>query len=114
MGCCPLLSVTVRYCPSLSVIGRRHVGELAALVPDARFEDAFGAGKDALPALLDSSAVTLGKLLAVAPPGTLDPTPLLYTDTMHGCAGLLALGAVANAAMSPVHPSHHMKPGDEA
>jgi hypothetical protein len=48
--------------------------------------------------------------MAIAPPGTLDPTPLLYADTMYGCAGLLAVGAIANAAMRPVDPSHHMKP----
>ena len=41
---------------------------------------------------------------------TIDPTPLVYSDTMYGCAGLLALGFIANAAIRPVHPSHHMPP----
>jgi hypothetical protein len=28
---------------------------------------------------------------------------------MYTCAATLAVGLVANAAMRPVHPSHHMK-----
>ena len=75
-----------------------------------QFEATFGAGKDLLPSLVDSNTVTISKLMAIAPPGTLDPTPLLYADTMYGCAGLLAVGALANFAMRPVDPSHHMKP----
>lgn len=86
----------------------RHITDLSATIPDEAFEASFGASKEMLPQLIDSSAVTIGKLIAIAPHGTLDPTPLLYTDTMYGCAGLLCVGAVANALIRPVHPSHHM------
>ena len=33
---------------------------------------------------------------------------MLYTDVMHSCAGLLAVGFLANAAVRPVNPKYHM------
>ncbi len=44
----------------------------------------------------------------VVPPGTVDPTPTLYNTTMYSMAGLLAVAALCNAAMHPVHARHHM------
>ena len=85
------------------------ITDLSERVDERAFEAAFGAGKESLSALVDSSTVSIGKLMELAPPGTPDPTPLLYADTMHACAGLLAVGFVANAAVRPVHPRHHMK-----
>ena len=81
---------------------------LAASCDEAAFVSAFGEPTTNLAALVKSNTVTLPLLLHIAPPGTPDPTPLLYTDTMYGCASLLALGFVANAAVRPVHASHHM------
>jgi hypothetical protein len=88
----------------------RAIEELADLVDSHQFEESFGASKELLPALVESNAVTIRKLMELAPPGTLDPTPLLYTETMYGCAGLLGIGFVANALIRPVHHSHHMPP----
>ncbi len=51
--------------------------------------------------------------MAISPPDTLDPTPMLYSDVMHSCAGLLAVGFLANAAVRPVHPKFHMAEPEE-
>jgi acetylglutamate kinase len=52
--------------------------------------------------------VTIAKLMEIAPPGTVDPTPSLYNVTMVLMAALLAIALVANALMAPVDAKHHM------
>ena len=52
--------------------------------------------------------------MAIAPPGTLDPTSSLYNTTMYLMAALLAIALVCNALMRPVDQRHLMdreKPG---
>jgi hypothetical protein len=60
------------------------VADLAERVEPAAFEQAFGASKEALPALVESSTVTIGRLLEIAPHGTIDPTPMLYNGARPG------------------------------
>jgi MFS family permease len=84
------------------------ITELAAKVDPQRFEATFGAGLDQLPALVEANTVTLAKLMAIAPPGTPDPSAGLYNSTMFLMAGLLALALVANALVRPVDPKHYM------
>jgi hypothetical protein len=52
--------------------------------------------------------VTIAKLMEIAPPGTINPTPSLYNLTMYLMAALLAIALVANALMRPVDAKHHM------
>lgn len=52
--------------------------------------------------LLASKTLTISKLLALAPPGTLDPAPHLYDTTMYGLSGLMALAFVAQSLVRPV------------
>jgi hypothetical protein len=52
--------------------------------------------------------VTIAKLMEIAPPGTVDPTPSLYNMTMYLMAALLAVALVSNALMKPVDAKHHM------
>ena len=82
---------------------------LADKIDATSFEAAFGAGKAALPALIEAKTVTIAGLMDIAPAGTIDPTPMLYTSTMYGCAGLLGIALVSNALIRPVHPKHHMR-----
>lgn len=88
------------------------IHDVAATVDKDEFAETFGAGLGQLDLLIDEKSVTLAKLLEIAPPGTLDPTPGLYDSTMYGMALLLFLALVANALMKPVHPRHHL-PMDE-
>jgi len=85
------------------------IDALAAKVDPATFERTFGAGLDQLPALVEAKTVTLAKLMAIAPPGTEDPTAGVYNSTMLLMAGLLLLALVANAMVKPVDPRHHLR-----
>ncbi|HVY63657.1 MAG TPA: OFA family MFS transporter [Gammaproteobacteria bacterium] len=84
------------------------VRDLAAHVDGARFRETFGAGLEQLDSLVAQKTVTIGKLMEIAPAGTVDPTPGLYNVTMYLMAGLLAIALVANALVRPVDPKHHL------
>ncbi len=87
----------------------RAIDSLVATIEPARFAAKFGAGVDQLDTLVAAKTVTIQKLMELAPPGTLDPTPSLYNQTMYLMAALLFIALVSNAFMRPVHPKHHMK-----
>jgi hypothetical protein len=52
--------------------------------------------------LLAAKSLTISKLLVLAPPGTLDPTPHLYDNTMYALSGLMALSVVAHGMVRPM------------
>ena len=87
---------------------QRAINDLASRVDPAAFQAKFGAGIDQLQTLVDAKTVTIGKLMEIAPTGTVDPTPGLYNSTMYLMAVVLLVALVLNALMRPVHPSHHM------
>ncbi|CAM6000693.1 unnamed protein product [Sphagnum balticum] len=72
-------------------VGRMSVTLLAAgllsscspLVTPAQFEAAFGTSVERAADLIATKTLTINKLLVLAPPGTLDPTPHLYDSTMY-------------------------------
>jgi MFS family permease len=82
--------------------------DLAGSVSNEAFLAAFGAGKDKLEELIATKTVTIGKLMEIAPAGTVDPTSSLYNTTMYAMAGLLVVGLIANMMVRPVHEKHHM------
>lgn len=88
---------------------RNSVTELVAKIDPAMFERTFGAAPEQLDLLLQQKTVTLSKLMAIAPPGTVDPTSSLYNTTMYLMAALLALALISNALMRPVSGRHLMK-----
>lgn len=89
---------------------RRAIETLAASVDPGAFAASFGAGVEHLDALVAANTVTIANLLAIAPPGTADPSSTLYNTTMFAMAGLLAVALVANALIRPVDPKHHLAP----
>jgi len=91
-----------------SAVGRA-IEDLATRVDPAAFQQRFGAGLDQLDQLVAAQTVTIARLMEIAPPGTLDPTPSLYNSTMYLMAALLAVGLVSNALMKPVDPRHHLQ-----
>lgn len=70
------------------------------------FSHAFGGGKERLAELIDSKAVTINRLLELAPVGTADPTPLAYDQTLLILCGFQAAALLAFAAIKPV--PHHL------
>jgi hypothetical protein len=85
------------------------IDDLVTTVDPIAFQAAFGAGLDQLDLLVEQRTVTIGKLMEIAPPGTVDPTSSLYNTTMYLMAVLLALALVSNATMRPVSAIHHLK-----
>ena len=81
---------------------------LAAKVDPAVFQQTFGAGIDQLQTLIAAKTVTIGKLMAIAPPGTVDPTPSLYNTTMYAMAALLVIAFFANKGLKHVDEKHHV------
>jgi len=52
--------------------------------------------------LLASKTLTISKLLVLAPPGTIDPTPHLYDTTMYTLSGLMATAVIAHSLVRPM------------
>jgi MFS family permease len=86
----------------------RAIREVAERIDPARFAETFGAPMAQLEALAAAKTVTLPKLMEIAPPGTVDPSPTLYNSTMFVMAALLAVALVANALIRPVGAGHHL------
>ncbi len=85
------------------------IKDLASHVDPAAFQAKFGAGMDQLDQLVAAKTVTIGRLMEIAPAGTVDPTPSLYNTTMYAMAGLLVIGLIANALVKPIHDKHYME-----
>ena len=80
------------------------IKELTGKVDPAVFQHQFGEGVDKLNELIATNSVSINKLLQIAPPGTIDPSPYLYDSSMKVMSALLVLGLVNNAMMKPVDP----------
>lgn len=86
--------------------------DLAAKIDPSKFEATFGAPISQLSTLISKNTVTLPKLMAIAPPGTVDPSSTLYSSTMLAMAGLLVIAFFANAMIQPVDAKHHHADGE--
>jgi hypothetical protein len=87
------------------------VHDLAKIIDPALFAAKFGAGISELDRLVENKIVTIGKLMEIAPEGTIDPTSTLYNTTMFAMAGLLFIALLANLAVRPVAGKHYMEQG---
>ena len=71
----------------------QYARQISETIGEDQFLAAFGAGRAELPALVKANTVTLPLLLRMAPPGTPDPTPLLYNDAFAALAGCSTVAA---------------------
>jgi hypothetical protein len=85
-----------------SLSEKAAIQDLMTKISPERFEAAFGASVDKVSELMAAKTLTINKLLVLAPPGTLDPTPHLYDSTMYTLGGLMATAAVAHALVRPM------------
>eukprot|EP01126_Amoeba_proteus_P065018 TRINITY_DN9175_c0_g1_i2.p1 TRINITY_DN9175_c0_g1~~TRINITY_DN9175_c0_g1_i2.p1 ORF type:complete len:416 (+),score=71.82 TRINITY_DN9175_c0_g1_i2:157-1404(+) len=83
-----------------------HITQLTALCDPEIFQSKFGAPISKLPELLESKSITISQLMQIVPPGTVDPTPLLYDTTLITMSGLLTFAFVCNLLIFPVDPKH--------
>eukprot|EP00944_MAST-04C_sp_MAST-4C-sp1_P009898 g9898.t1 len=85
------------------------IRDLTAKIDDQTFANAFASGKDQLDMLIDQKTVTISRLMELAPPGTVDPTPFLYDNSLILLAGIQTTALLTNWALKPVDPKLHEK-----
>lgn len=85
------------------------IRDLVTKIDPSVFRQTFGAGLEQLDILVEEKTVTIAKLMEIVPPGTVDPTPGLYNQTMYLMAALLGIALVCNALMRPVDARHHLE-----
>lgn len=82
----------------------KAIGDLLGRVEPTRFEATFGVPPDGAQPLIEAKTITVSKLMAIMPAGTVDPTPFLYDSTMHAMGGLVLVSAVMHNLIRPVDP----------
>ena len=82
--------------------------ELSTKVDPTRFKEAFGDNLNNFNQLVETKTVTISKLMAILPEGTINPSATVYNSTMILMAVLLSIALFANYLIKPVHKKHHM------
>lgn len=85
-----------------SISEKAAIQDLLTKVSPEKFQATFGAPMEQAQDLLASKILSIGKLLALAPPGTLDPTPHLYDTTMYTLSGLMVASVIAHGLVKPM------------
>ncbi|CAB1098230.1 unnamed protein product [Ectocarpus sp. CCAP 1310/34] len=85
------------------------INDLLEKVDPARFQKMFNTGVEDAQMLIDSKALTIGKLMELVPAGTPDPTPFIYDSTLYTMAGLMGVAAVAHSTIRPMNPKYFEK-----
>ncbi|MFN0199504.1 MAG: OFA family MFS transporter [Planctomycetaceae bacterium] len=88
---------------------RSAMTKLADLIDPQVFQEKFGAPVSQLTELIAQKTVTLSKLMELVPPGTSDPSAMLYNSTMYYTTALLAAALIANLLVKPVDPKHYLR-----
>ena len=76
--------------------------DLLSKVDPAAFSTKFGADLSSAQSLIEAKTLTISKLMTIMPPGTVDPSPFLYNNTMYTMAGLAGVGAMLHFLVKPV------------
>lgn len=76
--------------------------DLTQKISPETFRAKFGVGVDKLEELIESKVVTIPRLMEIAPPGTPDPSIMLYDSTMYAMSASLLLAFLTNAMIRPV------------
>lgn len=78
------------------------INDLMTKVSPAQFQKTFGAPMEQANELLAAKTLSISKLMALVPPGTLDPTPHLYDTTMYSLGGIMTCAVIAHGLVRPV------------
>lgn len=85
-----------------SIAETNAINDLMTKIAPEKFEAVFGAPMEKASELIAAKTLTISKLLALAPPGTLDPTPHLYDQTMYTLSGMMAMAVISHALIKPI------------
>lgn len=83
--------------------------DLLAKVDPSTFKQVFGTDLSQAQTLIDAKTLTISKLMTIMPPGTIDPSPFIYNNTMYTMAGLVSVGAMLHLLVRPVNPKYFEK-----
>ena len=67
---------------------------------------AFGAPVSELATLAAAKAVTIPRIIELLPPGTQNPSYMLYDSPLYSLGGLVVVAAVANSLVRPIAKEH--------
>lgn len=87
-----------------SMAEEKAIFDLLTKINPAQFESTFGAPMDLASELIAAKTINISKLLALCPPGTLDPTPHLYDVPMYTLSAFAATAFVAHYMVKPYTP----------
>jgi len=83
--------------------------DLLTKVDPHLFLEKFGCGIEGAQSLVEAKTLTISKLMTIMPPGTVDPSPFLYNNTMYTMAGLVTLASLAHFTVRPVDKKYFEK-----
>jgi len=89
------------------------INELLTKVDPNVFLTTFGTPIEGAQTLIEAKTLTISKLMTIMPPGTVDPSPFLYNNTMYTMAGLVGVASVAHFMVKPVDKKFFEKVEDE-
>lgn len=95
----PALMVQLR-----SIAEGKAIADLLTKISPAQFESVFGAPMEKASELLAAKTINISKLLALCPPGTIDPTPHLYDMPMYTLSAMAATAFIAHGLVKPYTP----------
>ena len=55
---------------------------------------------------MSAKTVTIPRLMELAPPGTIDPSPFIYNSTLYTMAGLVSVAAMLHFMVKPVNTKY--------
>jgi len=85
---------------------RTAMMDLLTKIDPTRFQEKFGSAISNAEALINSKAVSIGKLMEIAPPGITDPSPFIYNTSMYTMAAFMCAAAISHQMVKKVDPKH--------
>ena len=97
------------YCYYCSFLYNISIIDLLAKVDPVKFQETFGTDMSQVQTLIEAKTLTISKLMTIMPPGTIDPSPFIYNNTMYTMAGLVSVGAALHLMVKPVDGKYFEK-----
>ncbi|CAM9370394.1 unnamed protein product [Chrysoparadoxa australica] len=82
------------------------LNDLLGKVDPSKFESTFQVPISQANDLIAAKALTIPRLMDIAPAGVVDPSPYVYDSTMYTMAGLMGVASVAHGMVKPIDPRH--------
>jgi len=85
------------------------IKDLLSKVDPTAFNAKFGVSLSEAQSLIEAKTLTISKLMTIMPPGTIDPSPFLYNNTMYTMAGLVSVASMLHFLVRPVNKKYFEK-----